>query len=216
MVDPTEPVVMADESVIAGLDYWRTLPVKQQPQWPDAEAVEAASAHIATLPPLVFAGEVDIMRTRLAAADGIAEDTDTRLAGLADFERSAWFIAFVPLRIADRVMAESVRCRYRLRKSLLARFAICSPGSSLPYSPEESRKGCRIHAPRNNRLYSNKRGSLADNFLASGCMGLISAADSSGTMTDGTWRMALDMPRGHSALAHCAKNATENESRGPV
>ncbi len=68
MVDPTEPVVMADESVIAGLDYWRNLPVKQQPQWPDADAVESASAHIATLPPLVFAGEVDIMRKRLAAA----------------------------------------------------------------------------------------------------------------------------------------------------
>ena len=33
-----EPVVKADPSVIDGLDYWRTLPIKQQPQWPDAEA----------------------------------------------------------------------------------------------------------------------------------------------------------------------------------
>jgi 3-deoxy-7-phosphoheptulonate synthase len=54
--------------VIAGLDYWRTLPIKQQPQWPDADAVAASSAEIATLPPLVFAGEVDILRTRLAEA----------------------------------------------------------------------------------------------------------------------------------------------------
>ncbi|MCU1441970.1 MAG: Phospho-2-dehydro-3-deoxyheptonate aldolase [Cryobacterium sp.] len=68
MVHPTEPVVAADESVIAGLDYWRTLPIKQQPQWPDADAVAASSAEIATLPPLVFAGEVDILRTRLAEA----------------------------------------------------------------------------------------------------------------------------------------------------
>ena len=54
--------------MIAGLDYWRTLPIKQQPAWPDAEAVAAASAEIATLPPLVFAGEVDILRDRLARA----------------------------------------------------------------------------------------------------------------------------------------------------
>jgi len=68
VVDPSEPVVLADPSVIAGLDYWRELPIKQQPEWPDAAAVAAASAEIATLPPLVFAGEVDILRERLAKA----------------------------------------------------------------------------------------------------------------------------------------------------
>jgi 3-deoxy-7-phosphoheptulonate synthase len=54
--------------VIAGLDYWRELPIKQQPVWPDAAAASAASAEIATMPPLVFAGEVDILRERLARA----------------------------------------------------------------------------------------------------------------------------------------------------
>jgi 3-deoxy-7-phosphoheptulonate synthase len=68
VVQLVEPVVNADPSVIDGLDYWRTLPIKQQPQWPDAEAAHAASAELATLPPLVFAGEVDMLRTRLAAA----------------------------------------------------------------------------------------------------------------------------------------------------
>ena len=68
MVDPTEPVVVAEESVIAGLDHWRALPIKQQPSWPDAAAVAAASAELATQPPLVFAGEVDILRDRLAVA----------------------------------------------------------------------------------------------------------------------------------------------------
>lgn len=48
------------------LDHWRTLPIKQQPSWPDAEAVAAVSAELATLPPLVFAGEVDNLRDRLA------------------------------------------------------------------------------------------------------------------------------------------------------
>jgi 3-deoxy-7-phosphoheptulonate synthase len=54
--------------VIAGLDYWRELPIKQQPDWADKTAVAAASAEIAALPPLVFAGEVDILRERLARA----------------------------------------------------------------------------------------------------------------------------------------------------
>jgi len=69
VVDPTEDtVVTPDPSVVAGLDHWRTLSIKQQPQWSDADAVGAASAEIAALPPLVFAGEVDILRQRLASA----------------------------------------------------------------------------------------------------------------------------------------------------
>ncbi|TFC79784.1 3-deoxy-7-phosphoheptulonate synthase class II [Cryobacterium cheniae] len=54
--------------MVAGLDYWRTLPIKQQPTWPDADAVASASAELSTQPPLVFAGEVDILRDRLAEA----------------------------------------------------------------------------------------------------------------------------------------------------
>jgi 3-deoxy-7-phosphoheptulonate synthase len=68
VVDPSEPIVQAAQSVIEGLDYWRTLPIKQQPEWPDAAALAAASAEIASYPPLVFAGEVDILRDRLARA----------------------------------------------------------------------------------------------------------------------------------------------------
>jgi 3-deoxy-7-phosphoheptulonate synthase len=68
VVDPTEPVISADPAVLAGLDHWRTLPIKQQPAWPDAAAVAAASAELATMPPLVFAGEVDQLRERLARA----------------------------------------------------------------------------------------------------------------------------------------------------
>ncbi|WNY34153.1 3-deoxy-7-phosphoheptulonate synthase class II [Curtobacterium flaccumfaciens] len=68
MPESTDFVALQDPDVIEGLDYWRTLPIKQQPTWPDAAAAEAASAEIATLPPLVFAGEVDELRARLAAA----------------------------------------------------------------------------------------------------------------------------------------------------
>src|SRR6187551_3277843 len=55
-------------SQLDSLDHWRTLPIKQQPNWPDTDAVSAVSAEIATLPPLVFAGEVDQLRERLARA----------------------------------------------------------------------------------------------------------------------------------------------------
>lgn len=52
----------------AALDSWRTLPIKQQPTWPDADRVADVSQQIAALPPLVFAGEVDNLRDRLARA----------------------------------------------------------------------------------------------------------------------------------------------------
>jgi len=52
----------------SGLDSYRSLVAKQQPSWPDAGAVLAAQAELATQPPLVFAGEADQLRSRLAAA----------------------------------------------------------------------------------------------------------------------------------------------------
>src|SRR5690349_2555780 len=36
---------------------WRELPAAQQPQWPDDAALERAMKQLATMPPLVFAGE---------------------------------------------------------------------------------------------------------------------------------------------------------------
>ena len=48
------------------LDAWRTLPAAQQPEWPDPAQVHAVAAQLAELPPLVFAGECDRLRARLA------------------------------------------------------------------------------------------------------------------------------------------------------
>ncbi len=50
------------------LDAWRDRPVKQQPHWPDARALADVTADLASQPPLVFAGEADTLRERLAAA----------------------------------------------------------------------------------------------------------------------------------------------------
>jgi 3-deoxy-7-phosphoheptulonate synthase len=50
-----------------GLDVWRSLPVVQQPKWPDAAVLGEVSATLAAMPPLVVASEVDQLRERLAA-----------------------------------------------------------------------------------------------------------------------------------------------------
>ena len=54
--------------VIAGLDAWRDLPAAQQPVWPDAEALATAVRTLSSYPPLVFAGECDVLKARLADA----------------------------------------------------------------------------------------------------------------------------------------------------
>ena len=50
----------------AALESWRDRPAAQQPDWPDPAAVEAVTREIASMPPLVFAGECDILKERLA------------------------------------------------------------------------------------------------------------------------------------------------------
>jgi 3-deoxy-7-phosphoheptulonate synthase len=47
---------------------WPNLPAAQQPTWPTAEGLAHAQQILATLPPLVFAGECDELKSRLAAA----------------------------------------------------------------------------------------------------------------------------------------------------
>jgi 3-deoxy-7-phosphoheptulonate synthase len=46
---------------------WRGLPAAQQPDWPDRGHLSAVTGELAGLPPLVFAGECDVLRERLAA-----------------------------------------------------------------------------------------------------------------------------------------------------
>jgi len=52
---------------------WPNLPAAQQPPWPDPDALAEAVAELRALPPLVFAGECDLLTERLAgAAEGRA------------------------------------------------------------------------------------------------------------------------------------------------
>ncbi|GAA3051573.1 class II 3-deoxy-7-phosphoheptulonate synthase [Actinocorallia glomerata] len=49
-----------------GLDEWRRLPIRQQPDWRDHPDFDAAVGELSSNPPLVFAGEVDKLKRRLA------------------------------------------------------------------------------------------------------------------------------------------------------
>ena len=51
-----------------GLDNYKNLEAKQQPTWEDPAALARVQAQLGKLPPLVFAGEVDTLRARLAEA----------------------------------------------------------------------------------------------------------------------------------------------------
>ncbi len=51
-----------------GLDAWRELPIQQQPDWRGTDEHAHAVDELSSLPPLVFAGEVDVLRQRLAEA----------------------------------------------------------------------------------------------------------------------------------------------------
>jgi len=68
VAESTEPIVSASPEVMAGLDHWRTLPIKQQPEWGGSTALAAASEELSALPPLIFAGELDQLRERIATA----------------------------------------------------------------------------------------------------------------------------------------------------
>jgi len=56
-----------DAAHASGLPSWRSRPAAQQPEWPDPDRLAAAGAQLAGLPPLVFAGECDLLTERLAA-----------------------------------------------------------------------------------------------------------------------------------------------------
>lgn len=58
----------ADPAVLEALEHWRSCPAAQQPNYPDADALAAAVERLRALPPLVFAGEADALREKLAEA----------------------------------------------------------------------------------------------------------------------------------------------------
>ena len=64
---PSEPTEIRHLGRPAELADWRQRPAAQQPDWPDKDGLTAVTAELAGLPPLVFAGECDLLTERLKA-----------------------------------------------------------------------------------------------------------------------------------------------------
>lgn len=60
--------ITPDPELLAALDRWQHVDVPQQPMWPDDDHLMRTRQRLASLPPLVFAGEADALREQLAAA----------------------------------------------------------------------------------------------------------------------------------------------------
>lgn len=110
----SENFELTAERTFAELDSYRALEAKQQPSWPDPAALEAATAELATQPPLVFAGEADQLRERLAAA---ARGEAFLLQG---GDCAETFAAATADKIRDRV------------KTLLQMAVVLTYGASMP------------------------------------------------------------------------------------
>ncbi|MEH0574049.1 MULTISPECIES: class II 3-deoxy-7-phosphoheptulonate synthase [Streptomyces] len=130
---------------------WRGLPAAQQPTWPDEHALGTVLCDLAAAPPLVFAGECDQLRTRLAS---VARGEAFLLQG-GDCAESF-----------DAVSADQVRDKI---KTLLQMAAVLTYASSVPvvkvgriagqYSkprsqPTERRDGIELPAYRGDAVNS--------------------------------------------------------------
>jgi 3-deoxy-7-phosphoheptulonate synthase, class II len=106
--------MVADRPRQSPWDTWSELPAKHQPQYPDAEELAAVCTELRSRPPLVFAGEVDSLRSLLGAA-GRGE-------------------AFVLVGgDCAETFAESTATQLRLKiQTLLQMAVVLTYGSSLP------------------------------------------------------------------------------------
>jgi 3-deoxy-7-phosphoheptulonate synthase len=134
----------------AGAD-WRYLSAAQQPEYPDPAALRAVTAELAAYPPLVFAGECDQLREKLAA---VARGEAFLLQGGDCAE------AF------DQVSAENIRAKL---KTLLQMSAVLTYAAAVPvvkvgriagqYSkprskPTETREGVTLPSYRGDSVNS--------------------------------------------------------------
>src|SRR5699024_9456146 len=70
----TDPVLAnreiadAGNDNLRGLDDWREMDSQQQPTYLDSAALEEVLGDLRTSPPLVFAGDADVLKNRIASA----------------------------------------------------------------------------------------------------------------------------------------------------
>lgn len=64
----TSGEAQASDDVVASLDAWRELQPSQQPTYLDQEELNEVRTELSTVPPLIFAGEADLLTERIGAA----------------------------------------------------------------------------------------------------------------------------------------------------
>lgn len=108
-------------------------PAAQQPNWPDSAALESAVRELKSLPPLVFAGECDNLKARIAeAAEG----------------RAFWLQGGDCAETFSGATADSIRNRI---KTILQMAAVLQYGASLPVI-KVGRMAGQFAKPRSNDL----------------------------------------------------------------
>src|SRR5487761_1666250 len=107
------------------LDAWRDRPAAQQPDWPDQAAVTAVTDELARIPPLVFAGECDMLKERLASvargeafilqggdcAETTADAISSKLRTLLQMAVILTYAASVPVVKIGRLAGRSAKPR---------------------------------------------------------------------------------------------------------
>jgi 3-deoxy-7-phosphoheptulonate synthase len=127
--------VTALSSGRADLESWRALPIAQQPDWPDPTHLHAIAAELAAQPPLVFAGECDQLKARLAAvargeafvlqggdcaetfSGSTADDVRDRLETLLQIAVVLTYAASVPVVKIGRMAGQFAKPRSRPTES---------------------------------------------------------------------------------------------------
>ena len=97
-----------------GLDTWRQLNIDQQPTWSEHEDFQSTIAELNSVPPLVFAGEVDAMRQALG------EVAEGRAFLLQGGDCAETFAGATADKISGRV------------KTILQMSAVLTYGASMP------------------------------------------------------------------------------------
>lgn len=131
---------MSASSVSLETLFNESLVAAQQPAWPNAEALKKAVSELKTLPPLVFAGECDNLKARIAeAADG----------------KAFWLQGGDCAETFAAATADSIRNRI---KTILQMAAVLQYGASLPVI-KVGRMAGQFAKPRSNDI--EKRGDVS-------------------------------------------------------
>ena len=145
-------------------DSWRTRPVLQVPDYPDAKALADVEAQLATFPPLVFAGEARNLKKALArvaageafllqggdCAESFAEHGANNIR---DFFRVLLQMAVVltyagalPGVKVGRIAGQFAKPRCRTRKRSTASSCRATAATSSTTSPSRQRRASPIRS----------------------------------------------------------------------